>query len=127
MTGLELGTLIECDIFTAIVVREDLLLICESESPDWLREGSTIEMLPRGPHTWAVKAVWCGGHFGAVELRLLLGAEHCRSDPSAVFAFAPLLARRRPWPRLPPPTGPPGVPPSGLVGATHLASAPVLC
>lgn len=55
MTGLELGTLIECDAFTAIVVREDLLLVCDSESPDWLQEGSTIEMTSRGPHAWAVK------------------------------------------------------------------------
>ncbi len=55
MTGLELGTLIECDMFAAIVVREDLLLICESESPDCLQEGTTIKMIARGPHAWSIQ------------------------------------------------------------------------
>ena len=45
--------------------------------------------------TWAGKAVWRGGRFGAVELRLLLGAEDGRADPAGVFALAPLLALAR--------------------------------
>ena len=53
--------------------------------------------------TWAGRAVWRGGNFGAVELRLLLGAEHGRADPAAVIALAPLLALaralRRGWAR----------------------------
>ena len=55
--------------------------------------------------TWAGRAVWRGGRFGAVELRLLLGAEHGRADPAAVFALAPLLAfskaLRRGWATVP--------------------------
>ena len=45
--------------------------------------------------TWAGRAVWRGGRFGAVELRLLLGAEHGRADPAAVITLAPLLALSR--------------------------------
>ena len=42
--------------------------------------------------TAAGRAVWRGGRYGAVELRLLLGALGCRSDPVAAFAIAPLAA-----------------------------------
>ena len=45
--------------------------------------------------TWAGRAVWRGGRYGAVELRLLLGAKHGRADPAAVIARAPLLALAR--------------------------------
>ena len=41
--------------------------------------------------TAAGRAVWRGGRFGAVELRLLLGAPTAAADPAAAFAFGPLL------------------------------------
>jgi hypothetical protein len=45
--------------------------------------------------TWAGRAVWRGGRFGSVELRLLLGAPDGRADPAFWFAAGPLrqLAR----------------------------------
>ena len=42
--------------------------------------------------TRAGRAVWRGGGFGAVELRLLLGDPSCRADPAAAFSIAPLAA-----------------------------------
>ena len=41
--------------------------------------------------TAAGRAVWRGGRFGAVELRLLLGAPLGRADPAAACALEPLL------------------------------------
>ena len=41
--------------------------------------------------TAAGRASWRGGRFGAVELRLLLGAPNGRVDPAYHFASAPLL------------------------------------
>ncbi len=55
MTGLEMGTLIECDMFSAIVIRDDLMLVFNSDIPEWAPEGSTIDLVPRGPNAWAIK------------------------------------------------------------------------
>jgi hypothetical protein len=41
--------------------------------------------------TAAGRAVWRGGRFAAIELRLLLGGHDCRSDPYAAFYLAPLF------------------------------------
>jgi len=42
--------------------------------------------------TWAGRAIWRSGRYGAVELRLLLSGPDGRADPAAQFAFA--LSRR---------------------------------
>jgi len=42
--------------------------------------------------TWAGRAIWRGGRYGAVELRRLLASQDCRADPAAAFTLAPLLA-----------------------------------
>ena len=41
--------------------------------------------------TAAGRAVWRGGRYGAVEVRLLLGGPDGRADPAASFALQPLV------------------------------------
>lgn len=55
-TPLENGTLLECDTFSAIVVKEDLLLVYSSELPDYASEGSTLGLVGRGSNFWAVES-----------------------------------------------------------------------
>jgi len=51
---LETGLVIDCEFFSAIVVREDLLLVFASELPEYASEGSTVELFPRGSNVWAM-------------------------------------------------------------------------
>lgn len=53
MTSLELGTVIEFDMFTAVVVGDDMLLVFESNT-DLVREGGVVYIKARGNNDWIV-------------------------------------------------------------------------
>ncbi len=56
---LENGTIVDCEFFSAIVVRQDLLLVFETELSEYAPEGGTVELFPRGSNVWSVGLRYC--------------------------------------------------------------------